>query len=30
VPLAWLFAIIAVGMAVFGGVAAAGVHRTKW
>jgi putative MATE family efflux protein len=30
VPLAWLFAIIAVGMAVFGGVAAAGVHRTRW
>jgi putative MATE family efflux protein len=30
VPLAWLFAIIAVGMAVFGGLAAAGVHRTRW
>jgi len=30
VPLAWLFAIIAVGMAVFGGLAAAGVHHTRW
>jgi len=30
IPLAWLFAIIAFGMAVFGGVAAAGVHHTKW
>jgi putative MATE family efflux protein len=29
-PLAWLFAIIALGMALFGGLAAAGVHRTRW
>jgi Na+-driven multidrug efflux pump len=29
-PLAWVFAVIALGMAVFGAFAAAGVHRTRW
>ena len=29
-PLAWLFAVIACGMALFGGIAALGVHRTRW
>jgi putative MATE family efflux protein len=29
-PLYWLFAVIAFGMTLFGGIAAAGVHRTKW
>jgi len=29
-PLAWLFAVIAGGMTLFGGLAAAGVHRTRW
>jgi putative MATE family efflux protein len=29
-PLAWLFAVIAGGLALFGGVAALGVHRTRW
>ena len=28
--LTWLFAIIALGMTLFGGLAAAGVHRTRW
>ena len=28
--LAWLFAVIAGGMALFGGLAAAGVQRTRW
>ena len=29
-PLGWLFAVIALGMTLFGGLAAAGVHRTRW
>ena len=29
-PLAWVFAVIACGMLVFGALAAAGVHRTRW
>jgi len=29
-PLYWLFAVIAFGMTLFGGIAAAGVHRTRW
>jgi len=29
-PLAWLFAVIACGMTLFGGLAAAGVHHTRW
>ncbi|OAI50504.1 hypothetical protein AYO46_09970 [Betaproteobacteria bacterium SCGC AG-212-J23] len=29
-PLAWLFAVIALGMTLFGGFAAVGVHRTRW
>jgi putative MATE family efflux protein len=29
-PLAWLFSVIACGMLFFGGLAAAGVHRTRW
>jgi putative MATE family efflux protein len=28
--LAWVFAVIACGMVFFGGLAAAGVHRTRW
>ena len=28
--LGWLFAVIALGMVFFGGLAAAGVHRTQW
>ena len=28
--LAWVFAVIACGMALFGALAAAGVHRTRW
>jgi putative MATE family efflux protein len=29
-PLGWLFAVIALGMTLFGALAAAGVHRTRW
>jgi len=29
-PLYWLFAVIACGMALFGGIAAIAVHRTRW
>ena len=29
-PLPWLFAVIAGGMLVFGGLASAAVHRTRW
>jgi Na+-driven multidrug efflux pump len=29
-PLYWLFAVVACGMMLFGGIAAAGVHRTRW
>jgi len=29
-PLGWLFAVIALGMTLFGGLAAAGVYRTRW
>jgi hypothetical protein len=29
-PLGWLFAVIALGMTVFGGLAVAGVHHTRW
>jgi putative MATE family efflux protein len=29
-PLAWVFAVIACGMLLFGALAAAGVHRTRW
>jgi putative MATE family efflux protein len=29
-PLYWLFAVIACGMVLFGGIAAVGVHRTRW
>ena len=29
-PLAWLFAVIAAGLALFGGLAAAAVHRSRW